>query len=347
MSAAVSVSPNTHSKSVNSPDKVIQLAIGFFASKTLLSANELGVFTELAKGPLDLESLRERFGLHERGAQDFFDALVALGMLERENGLYSNTAETGEFLDRAKPTYIGGLLDMFNSRLYGFWGSLTEALKTGKPQNEAKSGSNIFDAVYSDPALMRRFLSAMTGLSVVAGRTLAAKFPWKQYGTFVDVGCAQGAVPVQLSLAHPHLVGAGYDIPPVKPVFEEYVESFGLAKRVAFRSGDFFKEPLPTADVLIMGHILHDWNLEEKRLLLAKAYEALPKGGALIVHEMLIDDQRRQPSGLLASLNMLIETPGGFDFTGAECRGWMLAAGFRETRVEPLSNWDGMVVGIK
>ena len=187
----------------------------------------------------------------------------------------------------------------------------------------------------------------MTGLSVLSGRTPAAKFPWTQYGNFVDVGCAQGAVPVQLALAHPHLVGAGFDIAPVAPVFEEYVRSFGLERRVAFRPGDFFNGPLPAADVLIMGHILHDWDLDTKRMLLAKAYAALPAGGALIVHEMLIDDDRRKPTGLLSSLNMLIETPGGFDFTGADCRGWMRAAGFRETRVEPLSSWDSMVVGIK
>jgi hypothetical protein len=115
-----------------------------------------------------------------------------------------------------------------------------------------------------------------------------------------------------------------------------------------FYPGDFFEDPLPTADVLVMGHILHDWGLEEKRLLLQKAYEALPEGGALVVYEALIDDERRENAfGLLASLNMLIETPAGFDYTGADCRSWMRDTGFRESHVEHLVGPDSMVVGIK
>ena len=137
-------------------------------------------------------------------------------------------------------------------------------------------------------------------------------------------------------------------MPSVRPVFEQYVNSHNLSNRLRFYPGDFFSDPLPAADVLVMGHILHDWNLEEKRKLLAKAYEALPQGGALIVYEAIIDDDRRQNAfGLLMSLNMLIETPGGFDYTGADCVSWMREAGFRETRVEHLIGPDSMVIGIK
>jgi hypothetical protein len=115
-----------------------------------------------------------------------------------------------------------------------------------------------------------------------------------------------------------------------------------------FYPGDFFKDSIPAADVLVMGHILHDWNLDEKRMLIAKVYEALPEGGAFIVCEALIDDDRSENVfGLLMSLNMLIETPGGFDFTGADCSGWMREAGFRETYVEHLVGPDSMVVAIK
>jgi len=349
----MSSAPTTsaHRKSLDStlaPDFIMQVAFGFWASKVLLSAIELGLFTELAEGPLDAGALTRRLELHPRSARDFFDTLVAVGMLRREDGVYSNAPESDFYLDRAKPSYIGGMLEMANARLYQFWGSLTEGLRTGKPQNEIKGGQNLFDAIYPDPARLRLFLAAMTGFSLPTAYAIAKKFPWRDYKTFVDIGAAQGAVPVQIALEHSHISGGGFDLVPVGPVFNEYVASFGLSDRLRFCPGSFFTDPLPSADVLIMGRILHDWNLEEKRLLIEKAYHALPKGGAYLVYEMLIDDDRRQSLlGLLMSLNMLIETPGGFDFTGRDCCGWMREAGFRETRVEHLRGADWMVVGIK
>ncbi len=326
----------------------MKIGTGFWASKVLLSAVELGLFTELVKEPLDADTLRQRLGLHPRAALDFLDALVALGFLERRDGKYANTQDTGLFLDRNKPSYVGGMLEMANARLYSAWGSLTEALRTGLQQNEAKTGGDPFVELYSSPASLENFLRAMTGVSIGAALALAQKFPWKNYKSFVDVGVAQGAVPVEIALAHPHLHGTGYDLPVVQPVFEKYAAARGVAERVSFHPGDFFKNSLPNADVIIMGHILHDWNLEQKRMLVRKAYEALPAGGAFVVYEALIDDDRsKNVFGLLMSLNMLIETPGGFDYTGADCCGWMQEAGFRETRVEHLVGPDSMVVGIK
>ena len=331
------------------PDRIVELGTAFWGAKTLLSAVELGVFSELAQGPLDGETLRARLGIHPRSARDFFDALVALGMLVRERDRYANTAETDLFLDPAKPSYMGGLLEMLNFRLYGFWASLTEALRTGQPQNEAKSGGgDLFAALYSDPVRLRLFLQAMTGVSLGAARAMAQKFPWQNYQTFIDVGAAQGGLPVQVALANAHLTGGGFDLPVVGPIFQEYVASFGLTDRLHFQAGDFFTDPLPGADVLVMGHILHDWDLDEKRNLLRKAHAALERGGALIVYEAIIDDERRRNAfGLLMSLNMLIETRGGFDYTGADCAGWMREVGFRETSVVHLVGNDSMVVGIK
>ena len=331
------------------PDAIMQLGLAFWGSKTLLSAVELGVFSELANaGSLEGEALRERLGLHPRSATDFFDALVALGMLEREDGRYSNTPATELFLDRAKPSYVGGILEMNNARLYGFWGSLTEGLRTGAPQSEVKEGGNFFDALYADPERLAQFAQAMSGISGGAAQAIATKFPWRDHASVIDIGCAEGAVPVQVALAHERITGGGFDLPPIEPLFDAYVARFGLGERLSFTAGDFFADPLPKADVLVMGHILHDWDLDEKRLLLQKAYDALPEGGALIVYEALIDDERRQNAfGLLMSLNMLIETPGGFDYTGADCRAWMQETGFRESYVEHLVGPDSMVVGIK
>ena len=331
-----------------SPAKIMQLGIGFWGSKALLSAIELGLFTVLARGACDAETLRLQLGLHPRSARDFFDALVALGMLKRTGARYANTPETALFLDRNKSSYVGGILEMANARLYRFWGSLTEGLRTGKAQNEAKTGEDFFGTLYADPKRLEGFLKAMTGLSLGPARILVKKFPWKQYRTFVDVGCAQGGVAVEIALAHKHLTGMGMDLSVVQPVFEAYAKSRGVDSRLRFVPGDFFKEPLPHADVIIMGHILHDWNLEEKMMLLRKAYAALPPKGALIVHEALIDDDRKVNAfGLLMSLNMLIETHGGFDFTGADCRKWMKEVGFSRTKVVPLTGPDGMVIGFK
>ena len=336
-------------KMAATPENIMQLGFSFCGSKALLSAIELDVFSALAKGPLNAEQLRERLNLHPRSARDFFDALVALHMLDREGDLYRNTPETDQFLVKGKLSYIGGILEMANERLYPFWGSLTDGLRTGQPQNEIKSGGpGLFEALYKDPERLQLFLAAMTGLSMGASVAIAQKFPWEKYSTVVDVGGAQGGLLVQLALAHSHLHGTNFDLAQVEPIFNDYVATNGLSDRLKFQPGDFFNDELASADVITMGHILHDWDLEQKRMLLDKAYKALPEGGALIVFEALIDDERRQnPFGLIMSLNMLIETPGGFDYTGKDCSGWMRDAGFRETRVEHLAGPDSMVIGIK
>jgi len=327
----------------------MQIGLGFWASKILLSAVEMGVFTELAHRPEALEDVQGRLGLHARSARDFLDALVALGLLERRDGIYANTSETDLFLDKKKPSYIGGILEMANQRLYGHWAHLTEGLRTGQPQNEVRNGGQpVFEALYADPARLKGFLKAMTGISHGGAMAIAAKFPFKNYKSVCDVGTAQGDTAAQIALAHPHLQATGFDLPEVGPIFEEYAGQLGLNGRLRFAPGSFFNDPLPKADVILMGHILHDWDLPTKRMLIGNAYEALPQGGAYIVYEAIIDDDRSKNAiGLMMSLNMLIETHGGFDYTGADCQGWMRDAGFKETRVEHLVGPDSMVVGIK
>jgi len=331
------------------PERILQTGLAFWPAKVLLSAIEMGLFTELARGSQPFEILSGRLGLHLRSARDFLDALVALGFLERTGDRYANTAETDLFLDRAKPSYIGGILEMANHRLYPFWSHLTEALRTGQPQNELKTGgSGLFETLYADPARLQEFLMAMTGISRGANLAIAQTFPWQNYRTFLDVGTAQGDLAAQIAKANSHLRGFGFDLPEVAPIFETYMATLGLEERVTFVPGDFFKQDLPPADVVLMGHILHDWDLPTKKMLIAKAFAAVPSGGALIVYEAIIDDDRSQNAfGLMMSLNMLIETPGGFDYTGADCTQWMQAAGFTQIRVEPLVGPDSMVIGIK
>lgn len=332
-----------------SPDAILGLGFGFWGSKTLLSAIELGVFQALADGPLGAEELRKALGIHSRSAVDFFDALVALGMLRRDAAGYRNTPETGLFLDPAKPSYVGGILEMSNQRLYGFWNSLTEALRTSEPQNEIKSGGrNYFADIYAEPGPLRSFLTGMSGISTGASVALADAFPWDSHQRFCDLGTAQGMAPAKIAQRHPHLTGTGFDLPPVGPVFEEFIAAQGLGDRVSFAGGDFFTDPLPEADVYLMGHILHNWALPERQTLLRRVYDALPDGGALIVYDALIDDERRSNAfGLLMSLNMLIETPAGAGYTAADCQAWMSTAGFRDSYVRPLTGPDYMIVGLK
>jgi hypothetical protein len=334
--------------SVVTPDRIVQLGLAFRGAKTLLSAAELGVFTALAEKPLDRQALAKQIGIHERGARDFFDALVALGMLERdESGRYSNTSEARLYLDRNKPTYIGDELEHFNAYVFPHWNLLTRALRTGEPQSGARATGH-YSALYCDPAALERLAKGMTGGTLPVGKALAKRFPWQDYKSVIDIGTAQGALPVQVALAHPHITGGGFDLPPVQPHFDSYIRKHGLADRLKFFPGDFLREPLPAADILVFGRILHNWDLPTKKMLLKKAWDALPTGGVLIIYERLIDDDRRaNAAALLASLNMLIMTAGGFDFTGADCVAWMNEVGFHDLRVDPLTSEHTMVIGRK
>jgi hypothetical protein len=322
----------------------VSLTRAYAGSKALVSAVELGLFTMLAEGPLTGEARRAKLGLQPRGTTDWLDALVSLGMLERDGELYANTAATDLYLDRTKPMYVGGMVVGMAADT-SHWDSLTAALHTGRPQIE---GDQDYLDQYHDPALLTEFMHSMTGLSMGAAQAIAEKFPWQRYRTVIDVGAAEGCVPVQLALRHPQLTGGGFDLPIVRPAFEAYVDMHGLTDRLRFYPGDFFADPLPSADVLVMGHVLHNWSLEQKLELLGKAYRALPDGGALIVYESIIDDDRRANTfGLLLSVAMLLVTHDGFGYTGAQCRSWMCDIGFRDSYVQLLVGADSMVVGLK
>ena len=329
-------------------ERIKKLAFAFREAKLVLSAVELELFTVLAEGPLALEDLRDRIGVNTRGARDFFDALVAVGLLQRnQNEVYANSPDSDLYLDRRKDTYIGGELDHANTQLYGRWVSLTAGLRTGQPQTGAGTAGN-YPTFYSNPVSLDAFLRAMTGATLLPAKALVAKFSWRDYATVIDIGCAQGCLPVLIAQAHGHITGGGFDLPEVKPAFEDYVRKHHLENRLQFHGGDFFQVPLPSADVLVMGRVLHNWDLAQKKMLLRKAYEALPKGGALVVYERMIDDERRSnASGLLSSLNMLVMTSGGFDYTASDCIGWMREVGFRHIGRDVLTPEQYMVTGSK
>ncbi len=335
------------------PSRIIETGMGFFAAKTLLTAINMGLFTHLASAELTGMAIKEKLGLHERNLYDFLDALVALGFLERtglkETAKYKNTAETEIFLDKNKPSYVGGMLEMANNRLYPFWHTLEDGLKTGLPQNETKHGGKpVFEELYSSKEKTRAFLAAMGGIQMGNFMVFASAFDFSKYKTFCDIGGAGGYLAAQVALNNKHMNCMTYDLPPVAPIAIENLSAMGVAEQVKVVSGDFFADEIPKADVIGMGNILHDWGIKEKKYLIKKAYNALPNGGALAVLENIIDDDRRENVfGLLMSLNMLIETTEGYDFSMRDFKEWATEAGFREFHKMPLAGPSSAIVAIK
>jgi hypothetical protein len=335
------------------PSSILQTAFGFWSSKVLLTAVQFGLFTKLADRRMTGAQLGQELNLHPRGINDFLDSLVAMKFLEREGdgtaAVYFNTAAGSLFLNETSPRYIGGILVMLNERLFKFWHDLPEALRTGKPQNESKHGQKgVFEELYSELPRLEQFMGAMTGLSRINFEALAEKFDFSKYHTLCDVGGATGLLSIEAAKRHSHLQCISFDLPPVAPIAEKHIAAAGLTGRVTTASGDFFKDPLPKADVITMGMILHDWNLEKKMHLIRAAYDALPPGGAFVAIEALIDDARRENLfGLLMSLNMLIEFGDAFDYSGADFRGWCTEVGFRSTEVLYLAGPSSAAIAYK
>jgi precorrin-6B methylase 2 len=335
------------------PSHIMQIGMGFFASKTLLTAVKLDLFSLLAIRPLSAKQIKYELCLNGRALYDFLDTLVALGFLQRRGirgtAVYSNSADTDLFLDKNKLSYAGGILEMANNRLYPFWNFLEEGLRTGTPQNEIRTGRKpLFEEIYSDIDKTREFVNAMGGIQTGNFIKFARDFDFSNYSTLCDIGGAGGQLSSQVALNNPNMKCISFDLPPVFPIALENMSKMGLSSRVKIQSGDFFKESFPDADVITMGNILHGWGTEDKKKLISKAYDALPKGGAFIVIENIIDDERRENAfGLMMSLNMLIETAEGYDFTAADFNAWAKDAGFIETSVMHLTGPSSAVIAIK
>ena len=341
------------SSSQPSPSAILQAAFSFWSSKVLLTAVEFGLFTRLAGRRLTGMELGAELQLHPRAIADFFDALVAMKFLGRDGdgpaAKYFNTPEGALFLDENSPRYIGGILIMLNARLFKFWNDLPEALRTGRPQNEIKHGQKgMFEELYSDLPRLEQFMGAMTGLSRINFEAFAEKFDFSRFKTLCDIGGASGLLAIEVARRHSHLECISFDLPAVEPIARKHIAFAGLENRIRAASGDFFKDPLPKADVITMGMILHDWNLEKKMYLIRAAYDALPPGGAFVAIEALIDDARRENvQGLLMSLNMLIEFGDAFDYSGADFRQWCGEVGFKRTEVIHLAGPSSAAVAYK
>lgn len=335
------------------PAKIMQIGTGFWASKTLLTAVNMELFTILSKRELSGKEIQSRLGLHARSLYDFLDALVALGFLNREGikdtAVYRNAEDTDLFLDKNKPSYMGGILEMCNNRLYPFWNNLEEGLKTGLPQNETKNGGKpIFEEVYADPDKLREFVSAMGGVQMGNFMAFSKNFDFTKYKTLCDIGGSGALLCAQVAQNNPHMSCTSFDLPPIEPLAKENIKNMNLQNRVKIESGDFFTDTFPKADIITMGNILHDWGKADKKMLISKAYDSLPKGGALVVIENIIDDNRSENTfGLLMSLNMLIETAEGYDFSVIDFSELAKEAGFGEISIMPLTGPTSAAIAIK
>jgi hypothetical protein len=335
------------------PSHIMQIGMGFMASKTLLTAVKLELFTLLAVRPLSAKEIKYEKCLHERGLYDFLDTLVALRFLQKSGNkstaVYSNSPDADLFLDKNKLSYIGGMLEMANNRLYPFWNYLEQGLRSGAPQNEIRMGrQSIFEELYADIDKTREFVNAMSGIQLGNFVKFARDFDFSGYRTLCDIGGAGALLSAQVVSHNPHVKCISFDLAPVSPIALENISKMGLASKIKIQSGDFFADPFPKADVITMGNILHDWGIKEKKKLISKAYEALPKGGALVVLENIIDDERRENAfGLIMSLNMLIETAEGYDFTMDDFSGLAQEAGFSKTSLMPLTGPASAAIAIK
>jgi phospholipid N-methyltransferase len=334
------------------PERILEIGQGFWASKTLSSATTLGVFTQLDRdGPQTVKELEDALGLHPRSSRDFLDALVALDLLDRENGEYRNTPESAAFLVEGKPASFVGWFEMVNERLYPFWGDLETALQTGRTQNELEDHqTHPFEGViYHNDEILEQFVGAMTSFSMGVAEVLAHEFPWEDHESMVDLGTSEGVVPKRIAEENDHIHAIGADLPRIEPYFQRFAGESPAADRIEFGVADFFAdEALPAADVYVLGHILHDWGLDDKRAILSKVYDAVRPGGAVVVYGTMIDEERRDAElPLMMSLNMLIETPAGFDYTPGQCVEWLHDAGFEGGEATPLPGPHTMVVARK
>lgn len=354
---AESTVQKTQSAITLNPSKIMQVGMGFWASKVLLTAVKFKLFTLLSQKPLSANEIKNQLHLNctERHVYDWLDALVSLGFLERkgllQDALYSNAEDTDFFLDKSKRSYMGGILEMSNTRLYKFWNDLDEALITGKPQNEAKeSGGNMFffEDLYKDEAALQQFMDAMSGIQTGNFMALTKQFDFNKYKTMLDIGGADGWLSIQVCLNHPDIQCISFDLPPVAPVAQKKVDSFGLTDRIKVAGGDFLKNLLPKADLITMGNILHGMDEQTKQELVQKVYDTLPAGGTFMAIENIIDNDRRQNIfGMLMSLNMLVENGDAFDYTLDDFECWAKTAGFKRVELLPLAGPTSAAIAYK
>lgn len=328
------------SPGIDSAQGILRLGNAFCQAQALLTAVELDLFTALHDSPATAEDIRGRLGLHGRALQDFLSLLVVIGLLSEDEGRYRNAAIADRHLVSGKPGYLGGFLAGTKANLYPVWNGLTETLRSGRPR--ALAGS--FTAMLNDPEQLRQYVLMMEGVLQTLMPSLIESLDWSGYRSVLDVGGCRGSLVGQLVTARPWLSGHVFDLPQLRPLFEEHIGMLGRAGMARFHAGDFFRDPLPRADVLILGHILHNWSKHRREYLVHKAFHAVNPGGALLVHDRMLDDSRTGIDDLVASLIMALVTEEGSEYPVGELTSLAVGAGFSSVSHQRLADTETLMV---
>ncbi|HJP80279.1 MAG TPA: methyltransferase [Pseudonocardiaceae bacterium] len=319
----------THTRPGVGAGPVLRIANGYREAKILFAAHELRVFDILADGPLDGQDLADRAGLHPRAASEFIAALAGLGLLERdEDGRYRNSV-AAEYLVADNPGNLTGFVGFLESGLHPAWDGLVSSLRTGAPATRPAGDGDPYRPMYGADAERGDFIAAMDALNAPAGRQIAA-LDWTGIRTVVDVGGARGSLSTILAEANPHLHATVFDLPDLAPEFARYAPTTPVADRVSFHPGDFFTDDIPDADAVVFAHVFHNWPLDVRTMLLGKAARALRPGGTVFVYDAMLDEGAPALGNLMLSLDMLVWSAGGAEYTPGECRQWLRDAGFGE-----------------
>ncbi|MDT3687964.1 MAG: methyltransferase [Pseudorhodoplanes sp.] len=343
------VSPAAVPAALPSPLRLMELSSGFWAFKTLAAAHELGLFGLLSGGrSITAGDLSQTLKIHPRPAEMLLTGCAALGLLAGEDGRYRNTALSEAYLVPGQPYYFGGWVEMADKRLYAGWGKLAEALRTNRPTTwNPDTQSSLFDG--EDAKMLALFWEAMHSLSIMTAGALGRAYDFGRYRRLLDIGGGSGAFDIALCTQYPALHAAVFDLPHVVAIAERNVAKAGLSARIEGIGGSFFGAFPDGYDLHLFSMIMHDWDVDKNRTLLRRSYETLAPGGAVVISELLVNDEKTGPaSAALMSLNMLIETEGR-NYTASEYTAWLAEAGFRdiETVRFDAPGANGAVIGHK
>ena len=347
---------------------IMQMATGFWVSKTLMTAVELGVFTKISayekdndSTSLTLAEFQNIIGIQERRpAEAFTTALVSLGLLKlnkKNNGekTFANSEVSSMFLDKSKSTYIGDVVTMFDERLYKRWDKLSQALKTNKPigEKQGEDIESIFDKAKSNQEIeqLQKFTHAMYGVSLGPAMALAKNVDFSKHKKMMDIGGGSGVYAIQVVAQRANNMSAVVlDSEPVCRVANEYIQQYNLQDKVQTMTFDFFKDQLPNdCDVAFLSHVLHIFDRDKNITLLKKIYDSLPnENGIIIISEWLLNDEKTGPiPSALMGLTMIIENSGGRGYSYSEILQMLTEVGFKNIERRPLIEPAEVVIGYK
>nr|CAM34364.1 putative O-methyltransferase [Streptomyces tendae] len=319
------------------PGALMETAMAFQTAKLVLTGVRLGLYDLLAKAPADEATVRAELGLHARGTGHFLAALAELGVIEEEGGVYRNGAAASACLVSGAPAYLGGFLHMADQVMYPAWERLDASLRSGEPQAATYTGSDMFGQLYGDDGKQSDFIRMAEDASRPLIPALVEAFDWAAYNSVLELGGCRGNVLAHLVGAHPHLTATVLDLPQLQDAFTAHMSALGTAGAVSFHAADFFTDPLPEAEVVMIGHCMVDWTDEQRRALIANVFPAVRPGGAFLIWDpMLVPGQDSYLRNLVRGLNFQLMTPQGTNYRVDACVGWLREAGFTGVTHRPL-----------